>query len=1259
MKKLLLTLLSFMVTFAVNAERVSKKEALQKAQQFMPGRHFVESKSVASARAQTSGKADAFYVFNAEDNGGYVIVSGDDRTREILSYADKGNLDMNKIPENMKWWLDNIASQIEALGTTLKPADKSATRSGMTAIAPLIQTEWGQGSPYNNMCPDGNYVDYYEEGFDTDYNNRCCTGCVATAMAQLMYYWKWPKTCPALDEYNFDPYYNGNLVRIKALPATTFKYDIMTHTYRYKQNDEAADAVAELMRYCGQSVKADYHVALTSASLLHHIMSGVFKYSKNHHDESPDGYTASEWESLIYAELSLGHPVPYQGRAVNWKGGGNHHMFIIDGYDGNGLFHFNWGCGDSGSYGVLSVADPYEEHAVGGSTNPSAYQYEQYATIGLKPAEDGEIYLPIISTASSKFVSKCYTRNSVTDCFNDVELTGRVEAFYYLDPESEHNMQIGWGLFQNEKVISVFASKDVKIPLEKITTFDNNQIVSFGAGLSDGKYDLYQLYRFSDNEDWKKCGTSRSILVADVKSTTLTIRKPDTESFAVNSIKTSEQPEVEHTLNVVVNVTNTSESDIVAFNLWIQREGAGSWEKVSIGDSYYINPGQSADLLFNYIPKEIGNYTLKVTGKADEILKTAKVNIPSSEEIVVDNVKYFCTPVYQRATVVANENADKSVSYVAIKETVNVNGVECKVRAIDDFAFYRWENLTTIDIPEGIESTGEYAIGVCHNIKKIVLPSTLSNIAQKAFYYNSGVDIIVSHIVNPCSIPNRVFTNETWDEMKGGLVYPPSRATLYVPYGTKSMYEAAGWTTQFANVEEGEPIEAKVGVLKYMYTKEGNSATVIWDDTYKGLTEVVIPAIVTIGDKKYKVKTIGKDAFAGCWKMKSVTLPVGLAVIGSRAFIGSGLETVVIPECVETIGEKAYSNCFNLKKIVLPSTLTSIADNAFYCNTSVEAVISHIVNPCTIPDRVFRLEYWDDLNGEYSYPPSPATLYVPLGTKSLYEAAGWTDQFTKVEEGETLETRVGVLKYSYSTGGSEAIVIQDESYKDLTDVIVPATVQIGNKAYKVVAIGKNAFQNCYDLKTVTLSDGLKSIGENAFWGCQRLKSLVVPEGVESIGNNAFSYMGSLTSIELPESLKRLGSYLIEGDEELMAVVSHIIEPFAIDDNTFAVLKWNSDTQQFESTPSSATIYVPVGSADKYRKTKGWGWFQAIVEGIPNIVGDVNNDGLVDGKDIDAIIRYILEGDYEGFIFENADVNADEKINAADIVEVVKIIKANK
>lgn len=442
MKKLLLLVIAIITIVAVNAEPVSRQQALQKAKQFMPGKQFGEAKSYMRAKGH-AGK-EPFYIFNAKDKKGYVIVSGDDRTRPILCYADSGELDEDQMPDNMKWWLDNLASQIEALGTTLQPVAANSHRSGMAAIAPLIQTQWSQRAPYNYMCPDGDYHDKGDEGYNP--NNLCVTGCVATAMAQVMYYWKWPKTCEAIDSYSLGYYDNGQYIEkgtVKGIPATTFKWDAMKTKYSYGETGEAADAVAELMRYCGQAVHMNYGVGSSGANVSSSDMAGVFNYSKNIRELGRDSYTTAQWEALVYEELSAEHPRPvlYSGRTSDVG-----HQFVVDGYDGDGLFHFNWGWGYSGSYSVLSLADPNSEHGVGGSANNGAFQYSQDALFGVKPAEPGEVMLPVLFASSlNDFYTQTYTRSGANADFTNVTLKAGIQSRYVFIPDAELDVQVGWG----------------------------------------------------------------------------------------------------------------------------------------------------------------------------------------------------------------------------------------------------------------------------------------------------------------------------------------------------------------------------------------------------------------------------------------------------------------------------------------------------------------------------------------------------------------------------------------------------------------------------------------------------------------------------------------------------------------------------------------------------------------------------------------------------------------------------------------------
>ena len=184
-------------------QHISEEQALQKAQAFMQGkvknsatngRKGTPAKALAMYRVTQDVPTEAYYIFNTEQNGGFVIVSGDERTEEILGYSTEGHIDPQQMPENMRAWLKGYEEQIEAI-----PANATTTSASIPthpAVEPLLTCKWNQGAPYNLQCP----TQMPEGGTEPQH---CVTGCVATAMAQIMYYWKWPQdyttTIPAYD----------------------------------------------------------------------------------------------------------------------------------------------------------------------------------------------------------------------------------------------------------------------------------------------------------------------------------------------------------------------------------------------------------------------------------------------------------------------------------------------------------------------------------------------------------------------------------------------------------------------------------------------------------------------------------------------------------------------------------------------------------------------------------------------------------------------------------------------------------------------------------------------------------------------------------------------------------------------------------------------------------------------------------------------------------------------------------------------------
>lgn len=285
--------------------------------------------------------ASAYYAFNI-DGGGFIIVAGEDRAYPVLGYSDQGHLDYNNLPDNFKALMRSYKEEIEYLQAhpELKVTPAVRTNRG-TGVAPLIKSNWGQEMPYYLQCPvyNGEY---------------CVVGCVATAMAQVMYYWRYPVSCNSVGSY----YCYDIGQTIPALPATTFDYNKMLPSYCHwdwdrseliqdTYTDEQAQEVAKLSRYCGQAVDMGYSPEGSGAYTFDQLSAMIdFGYSSDARDVEKNGwwgmtenYTTAEWEAMIREELDMRYPILYA--ANDPQAGG--HAFICDGYNSEGLFHFNFG----------------------------------------------------------------------------------------------------------------------------------------------------------------------------------------------------------------------------------------------------------------------------------------------------------------------------------------------------------------------------------------------------------------------------------------------------------------------------------------------------------------------------------------------------------------------------------------------------------------------------------------------------------------------------------------------------------------------------------------------------------------------------------------------------------------------------------------------------------------------------------------------------------------------------------------------------
>ena len=340
-KRLSLLLIIFISSVCVFGQQISEDDAKlaaiefltkQPISQYAKTRGYNISKKVevrdlqlADSRLDDKGLA-ALYVFNIPDNQGFVIVSADKKAEPILGFSHVGSYTPDNMPCCLQFLLDNYARQISYAREhpSMIRSKKASSRTGnRTPIAPLVESRWGQGSPFNDYCPE-------VDGF------KCPTGCVATAMAQILYYHKWPER--GIGSHGYDWY--GSYLQAD-FGNTDYHFEKMMDVYENFENytTESAHYVAQLMYHCGVSVNMDYRPESSSSYTVGYEFSDYFGYSKGHWNLSVDKDDLDSILSRIYSELSRNRPLYFSG--IPEYGGG--HAFICDGYSQDDFLHFNFG----------------------------------------------------------------------------------------------------------------------------------------------------------------------------------------------------------------------------------------------------------------------------------------------------------------------------------------------------------------------------------------------------------------------------------------------------------------------------------------------------------------------------------------------------------------------------------------------------------------------------------------------------------------------------------------------------------------------------------------------------------------------------------------------------------------------------------------------------------------------------------------------------------------------------------------------------
>ena len=472
MKKILITFLLIYHTASVTAQQRSLLQAKEIAYDYIScGNKAVKSDKVlfllhydsrygisATYKEEADSLDTPFYILS--DSDCVTIVAGDERMNTILGHAKIASKEQSKIPDGLMYLLESYKQQYELLKDGKVHIEETNKTINIPNVEPMLKTKWRQEKPFNDLCP-----------------RSCPSGCVATAMSQVMNYHKYP------DCGNGSFSYSSRTRNFKCtydFENSTFYWDSLKNTYPSSTLGyiDGAEEIAQITYACGVSVGMDYDSDGSGAYMsdVPYALINFFGYNNNVSFCDRTCYDAVEWYEILCHELTEGRPVIYGG--VDSKNGG--HAFVIDGCNSQTRkFHINWGWG--GEYD-----GDYELDAL----NPSIYRFSSYQDmiINVSPTLVGYhrdvFYADKFSASEDVSFGK-----DITFSISDVYCYSSQSS--YVVPNAKFYGEIGVGVFDKDfNFLTVIDSDEI----DGINNFYGYSKVTFTSKLKQTMFSADGVY---------------------------------------------------------------------------------------------------------------------------------------------------------------------------------------------------------------------------------------------------------------------------------------------------------------------------------------------------------------------------------------------------------------------------------------------------------------------------------------------------------------------------------------------------------------------------------------------------------------------------------------------------------------------------------------------------------------------------------------------------------------------------------------------
>ena len=516
-KAFLLSAVMWLCGTTLMATSVSRQKAQQIAAHFIsqksPSRRApsVESMQTKVVLDKVNGTGMPYlYAVYPSEGEGYVLVSGDDRFTEVLGYSDSGTYDESRLPDNMKAWLQGYIAEMQEMDARGYAPVKSSRRAteAWPAIKPMTTTKWFQQAPYNDLLPSDEV---------TGHNPA---GCMTIATAQVVNYWakktgKPAKTLKPIPAYTTETY----KMAIEELPVTDFDWTKMRNAYDETSAEADKAEVAKLIKYCAYANQSDFTPIVTGGKIvaIPNTLIEYFGFDNTANVQMHDMFSHADWSLMIYNELKNQRPVIYGASMTEITIAG--HAFVIDGYDGDEMFHINFGWGGkSDGYYRLSVLDCHNRDNKDAPVSPSSFTSSQSAVFGVQIG---------VSTPAELLFSTLVWRVKVAD--NSV-----TASCINLMGGTSNTFEFGLAYLDESGTLETIVTKEEEVPMDMAF-----REVSYTVQPTDkpqGTYKIVPISRVKGNTQWTVEKQRYVLAVFDGTTVKLTESAPQLEATDFQAI---------------------------------------------------------------------------------------------------------------------------------------------------------------------------------------------------------------------------------------------------------------------------------------------------------------------------------------------------------------------------------------------------------------------------------------------------------------------------------------------------------------------------------------------------------------------------------------------------------------------------------------------------------------------------------------------------------------------------------------------------